>query len=227
MLSRRTRWLVVFLSVTVMQMLGPSLRAQDVDPAVDDASPALERSESQDTASVGSTTETQVSGQDKPLPPDEAQAEQAMQDLLGSRETPPVIDPTHSPSGGSSVAKMPTIAPAASVEIDPAVLGVAPGEEPPPLVREGEFIVNRRGRLIRSPETGHRLFVFESDSGDNPELPMVLLPCRLLETMEDTVDRRGETTVFILSGQVHAYRGANYLLPTMMKIAVDTGNLTN
>jgi hypothetical protein len=45
--------------------------------------------------------------------------------------------------------------------------------------------------------------------------------------MEDTVDRRGDTTVFILSGQVHTYRGANYLLPTMMKVAVDTGNLTN
>ena len=113
------------------------------------------------------------------------------------------------------------------MDIDPAVLGVAPGEDPPPLRREGEFIVNRRGRLVRSSEGGHLLFVFESDTQAAPELPMILQACQLLEAMEETVQRRGDMTVFILSGQVHAYRGANYLLPTMMKIAVDKGNLTN
>ncbi|MEZ6192278.1 MAG: hypothetical protein R3C45_13445 [Phycisphaerales bacterium] len=159
-----------------------------------------------------------------PATPDEADAAKAMEDLLGSRETAPVIEPIDRNAAGPSAD---VISPAASVDIDPAVLGIAPGEDPPPLVREGEFIVNRRGRLIRSPETGQRLFVFESDARPTPELPMILQPCQLLQTMEDTVDRRGEATTFILSGQVHAYRGANYLLPTMMKIAVDSGNLTN
>lgn len=159
-----------------------------------------------------------------PATTDEADAAKAMQDLLGSREAAPVIEPIDRNATAPSEA---VISPAASVDIDPAVLGIAPGEDPPPLVREGEFIVNRRGRLVRSPESGHRLFVFESDARPTPELPMILQPCQLLQTMEDTVDRRGESTVFILSGQVHAYRGANYLLPTMMKIAVDSGNLTN
>ncbi len=156
--------------------------------------------------------------------PGEADAAAAMQDLLGLREAAPVIEPIDRNAAGPGTE---VIAPAAGVDIDPAVLGVAPGEDPPPLVREGEFIVNRRGWLIRSAQTGQRLFVFESDARPTPELPMILQPCQLLQTMEDTVDRRGEATVFILSGQVHAYRGANYLLPTMMKIAVDSGNLTN
>lgn len=159
-----------------------------------------------------------------PPTPDEAEAAKTMEDLLGSREAAPVIEPIDRNATGPGVD---VISPAASVDIDPAVLGIAPGEDPPPLVREGEFIVNRRGRLIRSPETGQRLYVFESDARPTPELPMILQPCQLLQTMEDTVDRRGEATTFILSGQVHAYRGANYLLPTMMKIAVDSGNLTN
>ncbi len=161
----------------------------------------------------------------QPAATDEAAAEQAMNDLLGSRQAAPVIEPVSEPrveypglGAGAS---------AASVDIDPAVLGIAPGEDPPPLRREGEFIVNRRGRLIRSTEGGHLLFVFESDTLNTPELPMVLQACQLLEAMEETVQRRGDTAVFILSGQIHSYRGANYLLPTMMKIAVDKSNLTN
>jgi hypothetical protein len=163
-----------------------------------------------------------------PIPPqpelDEAAAAEAMDDLLDTREAAPIIEPVQNPSEG---AQFKHASPAASVDIDPAVLGIAPGDDPPPLRREGEFIVNRRGRLVRSAESGHRLFVFESDSKNAPELPLVMQACQLLETMEDTVDRRGDATTFILSGQVHTYRGANFLLPTMMKIAVDTGNLTN
>ena len=158
---------------------------------------------------------------------DEAEAAQSMDDMLGSREAAPVIAPNDRRPGKTRSEPVLTAPAAIAVDIDPAVLGVAPGDEPPPLRREGEFIVNRRGRLIRSPETGRLLFVLEADSEQSPELPLVMQACQLLETMEDTTDRRGDTTVFILSGQVHTYRGANYLMPTMMKIAVDDGNLTN
>jgi len=157
--------------------------------------------------------------------PDEAQAEQAMDDLLSNRQAAPVIEPQTDPSVDYPGIRVG--APASRVDIDPAILGIAPGEDTPPLRREGEFVESRRGRLIRSSDGRYLLFVFESDTQDAPELPMVIQACQLLETMEDIVEKRGDSTVFILTGQVNSYRGANYLLPTIMKIAVDKGNLTN
>ena len=43
----------------------------------------------------------------------------------------------------------------------------------------------------------------------------------------ELIEQRGDTVVFLISGQIHTYRGANYLLPTMMKLAIDQGNLQN
>ncbi len=206
--------LSMLLALTVGVSGGVALAQDDsAQPAA--AAPKVE-SGSADTTTAPPATQPAT---------DEAAAEQSMNDLLGSRQSAPVIEPVSEP--GVKYPGLGAGAAAASVDIDPAVLGIAPGEDPPPLRREGEFIVNRRGRLIRSAEGGHLLFVFESDTQDAPELPMVLQACQLLEAMEETVQRRGDTTVFILSGQINTYRGANYLLPTMMKIAVDKGNLTN
>ena len=41
----------------------------------------------------------------------------------------------------------------------------------------------------------------------------------MLESMEDLVRERGENILFILSGQITTYHGANYVMPTMMKLA--------
>jgi hypothetical protein len=71
----------------------------------------------------------------------------------------------------------------------------------------------------------HVLFVFESDEKDAPEAPMILVPCQWLQSMEDIVRDRGERVVFKVSGQVLAYRGLNYLLPTMFTVDFDRGNL--
>jgi len=117
--------------------------------------------------------------------------------------------------------------PVVPVQVDPNVVGTAPGQPRPELRREGELVVNRRGRLTRSGDGVHSMFVFESDSRDNPEPPMMLMPCQLLQNMEDLVADRGDRIVFIITGQVFTYRGANYMLPTVMKLAIDRGNLEN
>jgi len=54
---------------------------------------------------------------------------------------------------------------------------------------------------------------------------MVLLPCRLLEHMEQIVHGRSDQVVFVATGQVFVYRGTNYLLPTMAVEQWDKGNL--
>ena len=115
--------------------------------------------------------------------------------------------------------------PAPSVDLDPAILGVAPDAARPKLRREGDLVVQRRGRLLRSSDGEHVMLVFDAAGAESDEPPMILMPSRLLEEMEDLVQNRGDQTVFVVSGQVHAYRGANYLLPTMMEVARGGDNL--
>ncbi len=134
----------------------------------------------------------------------------------------------------------PPVAPSPAVEVDRAVVGplpdlgdaareavrgVAPQGAEVQLLRDGEFIINRRGRLVVGSSGTQLLFAFEADGENSPEAPMVLQPCQMLQSMEELVKERGDRVVFIVSGQVYAYRGANFLLPTMMKLAADKGNL--
>jgi hypothetical protein len=54
---------------------------------------------------------------------------------------------------------------------------------------------------------------------------MYMMPCQMLEDMERIVAERGDSIVFIVSGKVYVYRGSNYLLPNLMKLAPHRGNL--
>src|SRR5690606_16573722 len=81
--------------------------------------------------------------------------------------------------------------PATRMVLAPAVLGVAPGESPPTLLREGQFLVNRRGTLKRIDGTGVLLIVFEQRTDrETADAPMVLQACNTLEIVEEMVDRR-------------------------------------
>lgn len=153
----------------------------------------------------------------------DAAARRVMDQLLQQRREVPVVEPIRAPAVVAEPSRLG--APAATVDLDPAVLGVAPGGEQPTLLPEGTFVVNRRGRLVRSTDGAHVLFVFEADAAGSPETPMILQRCRKLQDMEDYVEKHGDQAVFRLSGQVQTYRGANYLLPTMMVIDIDRGNL--
>jgi len=134
-------------------------------------------------------------------------------------DSPTAIPPTTYRTNAESP---PTIG---SDSVEPNVIGVAPGQEIPKLRREGEFIVNRRGRVVPASNGHHILFVFEADSDQSPEPPMILAACQMLQNMEEIVRERGDQIEFVVSGQILVYRGSNHLLPTMMRLAIDHGNL--
>jgi len=165
------------------------------------------------------TTQPQETRQPAPIPNSDAIERQ----LLNQLDANPVVQPTNNqPKKPADPQGPPSIG---TPNVDPRVLGVAPDQKRPKLRREGEFIVNRRGRLMMAPNGHQVLFTFEADSNTSPEPPMVLSNCQMLQNMEEIIHERGDRVVFIISGQVLAYRGLNYLLPTMMRLAIDHGNL--
>lgn len=108
---------------------------------------------------------------------------------------------------------------------DPSLVGLGADQPQAELKQEGEFIIARAGRLVRSSDGAQALFVLEADSADSPEPPLIMQACKLLETMEKTVREQGDEVPFVVTGQVFVYRGANYLLPTVVKRQFDRGNL--
>lgn len=238
-LAKRS-FLPAALALTTAGLLGlallvttpPTVSAQEDAEQTDDAPPpevTLDRNGGNNTDAAEDATAEDATAEDG-TNQDEARetdgsAEDVMEDLLRRRQPPPATEPQRDPER-TQVPESVGV-PAVTVEIDPDVLGIAPGQKAPELRREGEFIVSRRGRLVRSEDGAHVLFVFEADARDAPERPMIMMPCRMLESMEEIVAERGSDVEFILSGEVFVYRKHNYLLPTMMKIAVDRGNLEN
>lgn len=164
--------------------------------------------------------------QDPPRPnqPDAAatDAQRIAEQMRQRMDQAPALDTATSTAPAKTKAP---VYPSAGAKVDPRVLGTPPGSKQPTLRREGEFIPPRRGRLVRSDDGGHSMFVFAADGKSSPQPPMVLLPCRMLQSMEDLVAERGENMVFILTGQVFTYRGMNYLLPSVFKLDYDRGNL--
>jgi len=146
---------------------------------------------------------------------DQAPAEQVLNELLQRRAENPLIEPARPRSAEDRHDR----------SARPA--GTAPGAGSGELKREGQFIVLRRGRIKRT--TGGAaspwMFTFDADRSNLDDPPMYLMPCRMLEDMEQIVEDRGESVPFIISGQVFVYHNANYLLPTLMKLAPDRGNL--
>ena len=146
-------------------------------------------------------------------------AQSELDQMRNQMEESPLVEPSQRPVDRAPVDET-------LFQPDARVIGVPPDAAPPKLRREGEFVLNRRGRLLRSTGTAMAyLFVFEADDEGKPEPPMFILPCQRLESMESLVREQGDKVLFELSGQVFTYRGANYLMPTMMKLAIDRGNL--
>lgn len=99
-------------------------------------------------------------------------------------------------------------------------------ERGPSLVREGSFVSSARGALVKG-KSGRWFFVFDRDRRGRQMPPMVVLPSEHLAAMERLAARMDEDEVrrtgarMLVTGQVMAYAGNNYLLPTAPPL-VDT-----
>lgn len=87
------------------------------------------------------------------------------------------------------------------------------------LLPEGDIIMNRRGRLVRlAGSDGRFAMVFDNDANSPSPGPLVILPCRVLETMEGLAMPRGDEASFRVSGRVLVHEGRNYLLPSLAQL---------
>lgn len=93
------------------------------------------------------------------------------------------------------------------------------------LLREDTAITARRGKLARD-SAGGWLFIFDADASGLADPPVKLLPCLLLEKLEEHARMQGHNSPLLLSGAVYLYQGRNYLLPTVFRVAHDRPNLT-
>jgi hypothetical protein len=85
------------------------------------------------------------------------------------------------------------------------------------LLREGTFLVDRRGRMVRAAN-GDWMYTFDADAKGQADPTMVLMPCQKLEAMEKLAERYGESITFTLTGQVFVYKNRNYLLPGPFRV---------
>jgi hypothetical protein len=151
---------------------------------------------------------------------------------------PPATKPSDNPAGDDSAQD---IARNLTKATGPLIRNPAPSTNPPStkpssgrsatagvtdsVMRENTAIVERRGKLKRDTGGGW-LFVFDADASGLADPPMKLLPCLLLERIEDYGRKQGNNSPAQLSGQVYLYDGRNYLLPTVFRIPRDRRNLT-
>ena len=97
---------------------------------------------------------------------------------------------------------------------------VAPKVETQNLVREGSYVLNRRGRLTRTAE-GQFEFTFEADGSALKDPPMIILPNVKLTQMETAVKTNSRDLKFRMSGMVTEYNGRNYVLMEQVVVVQD------
>lgn len=150
----------------------------------------------------------------------------------------PELEPPREPSPEEilrELTKQENVAPQRVVR--PSVPGSAPPMKPAPeamppnavvevqsrLYPDGYRIVDRPGRLVR--EGDYYTFAFESRAETTAELPVRLLPNRLLEDMEIVSAGGSRPVVFLVSGEFTEYHGVNYLLIQKLLSRPVHGNL--
>jgi hypothetical protein len=190
-------------------------------PATDaGAEPTADATETTDGATAEQAPDAAADGDSEATP----SADEVLEELLKQRREAPTRS---APDGGDATGEAPRLDTPAAPRLlaDPLLESLDPNQPQAELKKEGAFLIARTGRLIRTSDGAHALFVLDADAQGAPEPPMIMQGCKLLEVMEKTVREQGDDVPFVVTGQVYVYRGANYLLPTIVKRAFESGNL--
>jgi hypothetical protein len=113
---------------------------------------------------------------------------------------------------GTSAKPLKPVANAPTADVTSGAGATAPGAATLNVVREGTFLVDRTGRLTRSPDGQQWEFTFDSDGQAMRDPPVVSLPNLKLMAMETAVSGSSRDLRFRVTGMVTEYRGRNYVL---------------
>jgi hypothetical protein len=89
------------------------------------------------------------------------------------------------------------------------------------ILREGTDVVDRVGRLQKTPDGTQTQFVFDSDARALHDPPMIILPNLKLMSMENAVSEASHDLRFRVTGTVTEYRGHNYILLEKVVVVQD------
>lgn len=90
--------------------------------------------------------------------------------------------------------------------------------------REDMMIVDRRGHLTRG-SGGAWIFVFDADAEGLADPPAFIMPCLLLERMQQEARKAGNVAPMLITGRMFSYHGRSYLLPTLYRIPTNRTQL--
>jgi hypothetical protein len=190
------------------------------------AAHAARLSHTQATATMPATNAPMTTNSASTMP--DTQPGESAEDIMRSLERSIGETPRHIASEVDAVEHSPSLTVSDTAgdrlgfNVDAAALA-APSANGEKALREGTSIQSRRGKLTRDA-AGAWMFVFDADSagtesgsgGADP--PVRLLPCLLLEKIEDYARRNPSTSPMLMTGEIFLYNGRNYLLPTVYRV---------
>lgn len=99
--------------------------------------------------------------------------------------------------------------------------GIAPGSPQSAVLREGTLLVDRTGRIVRTPDGSQVEFVFDADGQTLKDPPVIILPNLKLLAMEQAAAGVSRDLRFRITGMVTEYRSRNYVLLDKVVVVQD------
>ncbi len=115
----------------------------------------------------------------------------------------------------------PATAPGSMIDKTSGSTAVAPDAAPARVLREGDMIVSRTGRIQTSADGQQWEFAFDSDGKALKDAPLVILPNLKLMDMEEAAKSARRDLRFRITGEVTEYRGRNYVLLQKVLVVPD------